>query len=283
MAAIFILLPLGVFAAEDETEAGILPDNPFYFLDSFSEWVKLNIFTWNKEAKVKLMLRYAEEKQKEISTLIEKGKKVEKSVKAIKKETAYLDKAGKKINELKNEGRDVGSLVERLQQDLTRHQENLEGVYNLVPEEAREAIRKVIEKSKGGLERAIEMIQQEKGDAGDIGVLKRRIQKNIEAVKNLLETENGEIKEEEKDSIEVEIKNGVADVKVKVGTTPKEFTLNTTNKDLIVSEIIGRTGLSRDTILQIIKFREEAEPSQAANNTAGNSETEDNTENNIEE
>ena len=61
-------------------------------------------------------------------------------------------------------------------------------------------------------------------------------------------------KEEEKLEIEVEIEDGVAEIEVEFGDSEFEFTLETTDRDEIIDEIIERTGLTREQIEAVIEF-----------------------------
>lgn len=247
--AVFASFPIVVFAEEG---AGILPTSSFYFLDNLGEWAKIHIFTWSKEGKVKLMIRYMEEKQKEFKKVLEEGKDIEESAEALAREGEYIEDTSEKINELKEKGRDVSFLVEKLQSNLNRQQENLKRVYGQVPDEAKEAIKKVMEKSGSGLENAIQMIQKEKGEIDEVGALHRRIKENIKMIRK----EEGDDEEANEDEIEVEIEKNLAKVDVDTKTVEKEFILYTINKDQIIAEIVKRTGIPEDQVRSIIKFEE---------------------------
>jgi len=60
--------------------------------------------------------------------------------------------------------------------------------------------------------------------------------------------------EEEKLEIEVEIEDGMAEVEVEFNGDEFEFTLETTDRDVIIDEIIERTGLTREQINAVIEF-----------------------------
>lgn len=77
-----------------------------------------------------------------------------------------------------------------------------------------------------------------------------RSQLTREQVGNALEFEA----EEEELEIEVEIENGEAEIEVKIGGEELEFTLETANREAIISEIIERTGLTREQIESVIEF-----------------------------
>ena len=72
-----------------------------------------------------------------------------------------------------------------------------------------------------------------------------------------VETEEEELKEKFK--VEVEIEEGIAEVKVELGKEEFEFTLETTDREIIISEIMDRTGLTREEIENVIEFEEDEE------------------------
>lgn len=57
--------------------------------------------------------------------------------------------------------------------------------------------------------------------------------------------------------IEVEFENGAAQVKVSIDDSKSEFTLNTSNRDVIIDEIAARTGLSLEQVRKAIRFESE--------------------------
>lgn len=83
-----------------------------------------------------------------------------------------------------------------------------------------------------------------------------RSQLTKEQIEEVLEFET---EEEEETEIEVEIEDGIAKIKVEFASEELEFELETTDKEIIISEIIERTGLTRAQIESIIEFEEETE------------------------
>jgi hypothetical protein len=79
------------------------------------------------------------------------------------------------------------------------------------------------------------------------------IKEDIEKVLEL-KTEEEEKAEEEELEIEVEIEDKVANVKIKIGDDEQEFTLETTNKEAILSEIASRLGVTVEQIRNIVEF-----------------------------
>lgn len=59
--------------------------------------------------------------------------------------------------------------------------------------------------------------------------------------------------------VEVEIEEGIAKIKTEINETESEFTLNTTEKEEIISEIVRKTGLSREQIEKSLEIEVEVE------------------------
>ena len=66
-------------------------------------------------------------------------------------------------------------------------------------------------------------------------------------------------KEEQELEIEVEVENGIAKVKVELAGEDLKFTLETTDKEEIISEIVKRTSLTREEIESVMDFKIEDE------------------------
>jgi len=74
------------------------------------------------------------------------------------------------------------------------------------------------------------------------------------------EVEVEEVEVEEKEiEIEIEIEDNNAEIKVKVEDEKLEFELDTTDLDIIVAEIIERTGLTREQIEEVMEVEIELE------------------------
>jgi hypothetical protein len=71
------------------------------------------------------------------------------------------------------------------------------------------------------------------------------------------EEEEEEGEEEKEIKIKVKIEDTIAFVKIELNETESTFTMNTTDREEIVSEIINRTGLTSEQIEQYIEFENE--------------------------
>lgn len=148
-------------AAEDELpDPGILPGNPFYFLDTVFEGLG-TIFTFGDQAKAERFLGLAEERLAEANELAEQGKS-NRAEKATEKYTQRLAKALDRAQKAKDKGKDTDAVLTKIAEATVRHQEVLARVYEKVPEQAKEAIAKAMLKSAKGHETALNAVSKEK-------------------------------------------------------------------------------------------------------------------------
>jgi len=119
------------------------------------------------------------------------------------------------------------------------------------------AVNELILQSEQRLAQAQEAFNETKfGKAFGQANAAEQLAKNAEKIlERFLEEE-----EEEENEIEVEVEGGIAKIKVEVGDLKLRYRLNTTNREEIVTDISGKTGLSADEINSIMEFEiEEAE------------------------
>lgn len=138
-----VLTDAEIEAAETTfSDAGILPDNPFYFLKRFAEGIRL-FFTFDGESKAKLHLDFAKTRLAEAKKLAD-GKKTESvnnSLAEFNKELNEFETASKGI------GKNVSSLVKEGEEVLLKSRIVLGLVAEKVPESARPAIAQAINNS----------------------------------------------------------------------------------------------------------------------------------------
>lgn len=127
--------------SQPEEEAGIGPDSPFYFLDSWGEAIHLAL-TFDGEKKAELRLKYAEEKLAELLELDPEN--YDKLDIAIKRYENHLFAAQQGIKNLPEDKKE--RLAERLAERADRHQDVLDRVYDRVPDQAKDKINAVREK-----------------------------------------------------------------------------------------------------------------------------------------
>ncbi len=84
-----------------------------------------------------------------------------------------------------------------------------------------------------------------------------RAKDHAEELKKKIESSTEAQEKEEELEIEVEIEKGVADVKIEIGDDEQEFTLETTDKEVILSEIASRIGVTVEQIRNLVEFKVE--------------------------
>lgn len=134
--------------------SGITPDSSFYFLKEWKEKIQL-FLTLNAENKAKQYLHLAEVRLAEYQKMIDKGK-TEIAEKTLEKYEDQLSRALGKIEKMKQKGKDIKDISQKLEDKIAKHTEVLEKNLQKVPgagkkgiEKALDASSKVLEKVKG--------------------------------------------------------------------------------------------------------------------------------------
>ena len=172
---------------------GLMPDNPFYFLDVWGEKIGL-FFAFSHEAKIGKALTYSEEKLAETSALTQKGK-VEKLPTATGLYEKYVAVANDEKEDLGKEGKNVEDVSTKVAEATSKHLSVLEGVLAKVPEQAKDAIIKAMTVSMNGHNRALLALAKENPN--------KATEINLETIKGRLErakkmAEEGNTTEEER-------------------------------------------------------------------------------------
>jgi len=138
--AVFILsVPLMPIQAQSETEAGLTPTSPFYFIDIALEKLDL-FFTASNERRVEKALFYAEEKIAEISLVQDDAVSVDEATEHYKE---YIDGAVKDSSDEPDEGLS-NELLENVAYSTGVHQESLGEISEISSAEVREAIERAL-------------------------------------------------------------------------------------------------------------------------------------------
>lgn len=141
-------------------EAGMLPNSPFYFLETLSEKIGM-LFTFGKIKEAERYLELAGERLAESKALADEGD-TDQAEKTAEKYQEQIDEALTKTTEAKTEGENIDAVLEKIAGMTARHQTVLANVYEKVPEQAKEAIQKVMEKSARGHDEALSAVSGEK-------------------------------------------------------------------------------------------------------------------------
>ena len=144
----------------DLPEPGMLPDSPFYFLKSWSENIG-TFFTFDDVAKAERFLDLSEKRLAEANALVDKGK-LEVAEKTIERYQEQFNTALAKAEEAKAKDFDTDEVLAKASEATLKHQMVLADVYEKVPEQAKSAIERAMEKSMRGHEEALKAISGQK-------------------------------------------------------------------------------------------------------------------------
>ena len=126
---------------EELPNPGITPDSSFYFLDIWGKKIGL-FFTFGAEAKATKALQYAEERLAEAQVMADRNKPQAVTV-ATDGYDEYMTMAVEKMGEASEGGVDISEVSEIVALATSKHLFVLDGVMDIVPEEAKEAIAQV--------------------------------------------------------------------------------------------------------------------------------------------
>lgn len=180
-------------AQTTETKPGLTPESSLYFLDRLGENLQ-EFFTFNKEAKARLQIEFANERIAEIKILIEtKGpetKGIEKARALLIENVAH---AASIIKEVKSSGKDVSVLAKELDDEFDMQEEILVQTFQ-------DARKKLNEERLLAVQNLIEQAQQ-LGKLEEVKGLKEQAQKLVsegEALKEKQEEIKASFREEKK-------------------------------------------------------------------------------------
>lgn len=166
----FLFGAISILAQDDDLpSSGILPDSPFYFLKTWKEAIQ-NFFTFGAENKAKQFLHLADVRLAEYQKMIEKGK-TEIAQKTLDKYEKQLNHALQKIEELKNKGKDIKNISQKIEDTLNKHIEILQRNLQKAPEAAKKGLQNAIENSSKVIEKAGGKTNKEKSCLNSGGTL----------------------------------------------------------------------------------------------------------------
>lgn len=163
----------------------VMPDSPFYFLKIWYEKI-ITFISFGDIKKAERYAKLAERRLYEAEEMAEKGKG-ELTKRLLEEYEKFLNKALGKVEELKEKAEEkakeklkekVNQTLEKISESTLKNQDVLLRVYELVPDEAREAIEKVIELTKKGYERAVEAVS---------GIKKEELKQRAEEIKTRIQ------------------------------------------------------------------------------------------------
>ncbi|MCR4330792.1 MAG: DUF5667 domain-containing protein [Patescibacteria group bacterium] len=179
--------------------AGLTPESALYFFDRLGENLQ-EFFTFNKEAKAKLQIEFANERIAEIKILIEtKGPETKGIEKAKVLLVGNIARAAEIVQEVKSSGEEVSALAKELDDEFDRQEQLLVQTFQEAQKELKEdrlaAVQKLIEEA------------QKLGDAEQVAGLKAQAEELVLSI-TALKSVRSDIKESfrsEKRKIEDEL------------------------------------------------------------------------------
>ncbi len=160
---LFLLFAFGIQVLAQETDLpspGLLPDSPFYFLETITEWIG-TFFTFGDLKKAERYATLAAERLAEVQAVVEKGKP-EFAEKTLKRYEDQLEKSIARAVRAESKGENTEKVMEviiKVGQATSKHLEVLAEVYEKVPEQAKSAIENAMKVSLKGHEKAVEVLK----------------------------------------------------------------------------------------------------------------------------
>lgn len=184
-------------APEKLPSPGITPDSPFYFVDVWGKKMGL-FFAFGTQAKAKKALEYALERLAEAHVMAAKNKP-EKVREATNRYEENVAIAIDKTEEAKKKGKDISQLSEIVALAASKHLSVLDGVMDIVPEAAKDAIGKAKEVSMNGQKnalRALAGVNPERATEINLAAVESRLSRAKEkAEENEIEEVENAVKE----------------------------------------------------------------------------------------
>ena len=159
----FLLFSFGIQVSAEETDLpspGLLPDSPFYFLETIIEEI-ITFFTFGDLKKAERYAALAAERLAEVQAVVEKGKPefVEKTLARYESQLNNSIARAKRAQDKGQSTEKVMEVIARVGKATSKHLEVLAEVYEKVPEQAKPAIEEAMKVSLKGHEKAVEVLK----------------------------------------------------------------------------------------------------------------------------
>lgn len=183
---IFSFLIVGAVQAQttELPTPNTLPGDTLYFLSTAAESIG-SALTFGAINKANRQIDLADKRVAEAKALAENNKPdlAEKSAARYEK---HLAKALKKAEKAKAKGKNTDDILARITESTLKHQSVLLDVYERVPEKAKAAIEKALQKSARGHEQAMNNVSSSKKEEAKKRVEQKKleIKQKLESIKN---------------------------------------------------------------------------------------------------
>lgn len=137
---------------------GILPDSPLYKIKMFRDQI-IAWFISDPLKKAEYYLLMADKRVSAGKMLVDYGK-TDLGQETVGKGQAYLSLALELAAKAKSEGKDISSLMDKLDKAASKHLEVLEAVLEKAPDSAKKGLENAIENSQKGHDRVLEIMER---------------------------------------------------------------------------------------------------------------------------
>ncbi len=164
----FLLLSFGIQVSAQESDLpspGLLPDSPFYFLETIAEEI-VTFFTFGDLKKAERYATLAAERLAEVQAVVEKGKP-EFVEKTLERYRMQLQNSIARAEKAQTKGQSTEQVMAKVGRATSKHLEVLAEIYEKVPEQAKPAIEEAMKASIRGHEKAVEALKA-KNALGDV-------------------------------------------------------------------------------------------------------------------
>jgi ElaB/YqjD/DUF883 family membrane-anchored ribosome-binding protein len=136
------------------------PDSPFYPLQRFIEWLRLQL-TFNPLERAKYELTLMERRAEEIRDLAQRGRLTIERVESLRQQgEAFLNSARERIDAAAEKGIDVSELTKRTQTLIERQQDILRDALEQTPAETQNFIQRAAEAIRAAKEWILNSIER---------------------------------------------------------------------------------------------------------------------------
>ena len=140
----FVFSVFGIGSNSDRNSAGYLPGDVLYSLDKSWEWLQLNLLTISEDKKIKLELKFLDERLAELQKLQEKKDLTEQKAQELMNDYNNLaDKVGSDIKKAKEAKQSVDDFSAKIKELTNKQQSVIEQISNEAPEKTSDIINKI--------------------------------------------------------------------------------------------------------------------------------------------
>jgi DNA anti-recombination protein RmuC len=124
--------------------AGSVPGDILYFLDKSLEWLELNILATSEDKKIKLEIKFINERLAELQKLQEKKELTQKKAQKLMDDYNKLaDKMESDIKKAKEAKKDVGEFMDKIEKLIKKHQMVIEKISESTPKKTSNLIDEI--------------------------------------------------------------------------------------------------------------------------------------------